>query len=520
MTQTRHNLLDDPIFSVRMTTQGEEALSLPEILAALAHQELADFLRVQAHQRQSFYCFLTQLGAIALTAHAESTLPAEPDIWRALLLELTDGAQEPWCLWVEDVTAPAFLQVPLATPDLQAYSPEATTPDELDILVTSKSHDVKMTRVLRPSPEHWVQSLINQQTLEGQMGRGNYGIARMNGGFGSRPFASVTSSRGWSPRFRSDVMRLLESYDAFFQDGFYTRQGPSLLWTLPWDGGKKSGLLITSLDPYFIEVCRRLRMVNEGGELVCWKAPSQARRVVLPEGSNGVTYDPWAPIDLSDARKGRKVLTLSGQGLHYTLVSRLLFGENVTLPALAQISSFEQEAGLLLLQGMVRGQGKTEGLHQRAILIPKDQKRLWQNKESAAFRALAVRSQGMVQDAETMRRNVLFPALAALTVGGEQSGALDANQQAHVLRWTRSFDDEIDACFFEHLFDGSTDPTRPAWFEALRAMARRRLEEAIGETPVSDARYYHVISQAEGLFFSLMRRYFHDHFPPRDEEPS
>ena len=61
------------------------------------------------------------------------------------------------------------------------------TPDALDILPTAKNHDVKSSRVASPDFDEWIFALISLQTMAGFYGRGNYGIARMNSGHGSRP---------------------------------------------------------------------------------------------------------------------------------------------------------------------------------------------------------------------------------------------------------------------------------------------------------------------------------------------
>ena len=60
------------------------------------------------------------------------------------------------------------------------------TPDDLDVLVTSKNHDLKQTMALDCAVEDWIFALVNLQTMAGFLGSGNYGIARMNGGFSAR----------------------------------------------------------------------------------------------------------------------------------------------------------------------------------------------------------------------------------------------------------------------------------------------------------------------------------------------
>ena len=37
--------------------------------------------------------------------------------------------------------------------------------------------------------------------------------------------------------------------------------GAGLLWTMPWDGTPAEALLLNRLDPLYIEVCRRIRLL-------------------------------------------------------------------------------------------------------------------------------------------------------------------------------------------------------------------------------------------------------------------
>ena len=94
----------------------------------------------------------------------------------------------PWHLVVDDITKPAFMQAPARSQaGAKDYQNRVTTPDELDMLVTSKNHDLKSAVAQRASVDDWIFALITLQTMEGFGGAGNYGISRMNGGLGNRP---------------------------------------------------------------------------------------------------------------------------------------------------------------------------------------------------------------------------------------------------------------------------------------------------------------------------------------------
>ena len=57
------------------------------------------------------------------------------------------------------------------------------TPDELDIISTSKNHDVKNGILSDGDPNDWFFALINLQTMAGQIGNGHYPISRMQSGW-------------------------------------------------------------------------------------------------------------------------------------------------------------------------------------------------------------------------------------------------------------------------------------------------------------------------------------------------
>lgn len=85
--------------------------------------------------------------------------------------------------------------------------------DALDMLVTSKNHDLKGARLRRAEPDDWLFALVSLQTQEGFLGAGNYGISRMNGGFASRPGVGVAPVGSWGVRWAADTRVLLSQRD-------------------------------------------------------------------------------------------------------------------------------------------------------------------------------------------------------------------------------------------------------------------------------------------------------------------
>ncbi|MGM0706252.1 MAG: type I-E CRISPR-associated protein Cse1/CasA, partial [Bacteroidota bacterium] len=306
-----YSLLDEPLFRIRLPDDTHTGATLPEVLARLATDDIASFEALQPHQQQPWYSLLVQLGALTRARTAHEDLPDTPREWHTALRALAGGDAQAWQLITDDPAQPAFMQPPIPEGSLDAasYKDDRPTPDQLDMLITSKNHDLKAFRINKPNPEHWVYALVTLQTMEGYLGVGNYGIVRMNGGLGNRPLVGLSPDLAWGPRFRRDVQvlgdarpDLLDRYDA---------HGHMLLWTEPWGGAKDEAIPIDNCDPYFVEICRRIRFTTgDDGSLRCWRANTKGQRLDAPDSLNGMTGDPWTPIDKGEG----KALTLGEAG--------------------------------------------------------------------------------------------------------------------------------------------------------------------------------------------------------------
>ena len=184
-----NSLLTDEIFRVEIAC--ERRLSLPQVLAALsaATAELGGFPALRPHQRFCWHAFLVQLAALAAhRAGVGSVAGVDADTWTVWLRALTPDWPDdaPWCLVVDDPAKPAFLQPPIPEGAIAALKDSVATPDEIDLLVTSKNHDIKQNIAVDAHPDDWVFALVSLQTQGGFSGRDNYGTARMNGGASNR----------------------------------------------------------------------------------------------------------------------------------------------------------------------------------------------------------------------------------------------------------------------------------------------------------------------------------------------
>ncbi|HET60278.1 MAG TPA: type I-E CRISPR-associated protein Cse1/CasA, partial [Chloroflexi bacterium] len=141
----QYSLLDETLIRARCV--GERSYrnySLPELFAAMGQDEIRDFPALRPHQRHPWHAFLVQLAAIALHRAGEREPYADAAQWRQALLALTpddpDGAA--WCL-VTPAEYPAFMQPPVPGEAVDKWKNRLLAPDELDMLVTSKNHDLK-----------------------------------------------------------------------------------------------------------------------------------------------------------------------------------------------------------------------------------------------------------------------------------------------------------------------------------------------------------------------------------------
>jgi CRISPR system Cascade subunit CasA len=247
-----HDLLDDRLLGIEVDHDGREQVTLPGLLARLSRGESTGLTGIQAHQQHPVHAFLVQLAAIALERGQASAIAHDEAGWRELLVNAAkaDGAGvEAFTLVVGDLTKPAFLQPPVPEGTLAVLKNVHTRVGaELDVLITSKNHDVKMDRLDRPTVEQWIFALLTLQTMQGFLGAGNYGIARMNGGFASRPCVAYAPDQDAAHRFLRDIEALREGRRSLPGGGAL-----GLVWCAPWSGDKS--FWGGALDPLLIEIC-------------------------------------------------------------------------------------------------------------------------------------------------------------------------------------------------------------------------------------------------------------------------
>ena len=497
------NLLDEPLIRWRSTDGGAlHSTSLPQLLAAMAANEVRDFPALRPHQRHPWHAFLVQLGAIALH-HAEQSQPWHSAAdWRAALLALTpnDPDGSPWCL-VAPADRPALLQAPVPGENPTTWNNLLHAADALDMLVTSKNHDLKAARARHAQADDWLFALLSLQTQEGFLGAGNYGISRMNGGFASRPGVGVAAVGAWGLRWQSDVASLLQQRERIASNyGLAPTGGHALLWLLSWSG--TDAMALEALDPLYIEICRRVRLAAPQGRIQAHVTGSKVARIAAKD-SNGVTGDAWTPIETAKA----KALTLSRNGFDYKLMSELIAGDGYTLGAAWRLDGWSQNTPLqAIAQATVRGQGKTEGYHERRVPISPKLRRLLTSGQRPLVANLAKKRIQAIAD----MRKLLWISLSLLFANGENDSGNDAISH-RASRFAQPFEQHEDTRFFDDLAqhieaEGAQQETvYLQWLLGLAERAEAVLQHAFVAGPRSGMQRYKAQSAALSRFHAGLR---------------
>ena len=494
------NLITDPVF----TLPGGEKASFPALFAAMVEGDVPTFPALRPHQRPAWHMLLVQLGALALWRAGCERLPRDEGRWRDALRATTPDHPDdaPWRLVVEQRERPAFMQPP--DPGGLKWS-NAQTPDALDMLITSRNHDLKQAVAKHATPEDWVFALVSLQTCEGYGGRGNQGIARMNGGSSSRPMlglaptSSGASTVHASHRWARDTRLLLARRAAGREPELATPGGNSLLWLLSWPEGSR--LDLRTLDPWFIEICRRIRLVEDEGALRALRANSTAPRIDA-KARKGNVGDPWAPLNKGEG----KSLTIGRRGFDYKRICELLHSGDWEVPFLAKPQDGETDDMLLVAEAICRGNSKTEGFKSRVLPVPGKALPFY---ASATLGTLAEAQAKEIDAFDKALRN----ALALMAAGGEKD-ALGKKHYAYTNQARRRFDHVADGLFFPSLWrrlaaasldSGTVFDAKLAFLAELKKASDQVLDASLPTIPCAAIRRARAEARARRAYTRTLR---------------
>ena len=440
-----HNILTEPLIRISMP-DGIRWATLPGVLTALMADEVEAFPALRPHQRHAWHAFLAQLGAMAMHRAGVSEPPTDATEWAGLIRGLTPEwpDDEPWQLVVDDITKPAFMQSRASSPDnLADYKNTVATADELDIISTSKNHDIKTGTLDDGSTDGWLFALINLQTMGGQIGNGHYPVSRMQSGWNSRTSFTLTSSLRWGGHLSRDITALLEvdvNYWPMHWDGI------GLLWIENWDGKKAEALTLDKLHPYYLEICRRRRLLAGPNGLYARQTTSDGRRLAT-EKSLGVVNDPWQLVDKRD-KKGNKALAMQRDSFSYQRIVDYLFqGGDWDLPVLFYADRTDK---YLVARG-VKGDrgGQTEGYYERIIpLRPRTIQVFGRMGDRQGLEDIARERIVQIGKITGALRHGVATFLAA-----DESSNIRSDMWSLANPWSNKLDEIIDARFFEDLQD-------------------------------------------------------------------
>lgn len=310
-------------------------------------------------------------------------------------------------------------------------------------------------------------------------------------------------------RWRRDSAALLQARDSIAETyGLLPQEGLALVWLTPWSGKASDSIAFGALDPHYIEICRRVRLIRgKAGRISGMRATSEGRRIEA-EARKGVTGDGWTPVEED------KSLTLQASGFNYSLMAELAWGTKYR-KTLAQIIRPEDGyTGIsLLAQCVVRGQSKTEGYHERRIPLSKKAIGFLRGGQTDVPATIAA---ARVKDVAAMRGSVLRTALFYLLEAGTEKIDFDrrtAKQQ--IEPFVRSFEQAEDARFFDDLHQEieaeDANAERLAWLIGLAARAETVLHSAFAIGPQCGERRYRARARALSYFHSALRG--DKHFP-------
>lgn len=493
-----HNLLTDPLLRVLDRAGTLHRCSLPEALHLLVRDEADQFPGLEAFQASAWHSFLVQLGVLA--TRPGRAIPYNASSWTTHLLELAPAFA--WHLVVDDLTQPAFLQPPVLETDAPWVDFDA--PDDIDVLVTSRNWDPKKSRGIDTVElDVWIFALVHRQTCASHGGVGRYAANRLATSSSARATVCIAPSLRPGARFVHDVEALLPPAE----DAAVELSGPhTLLWLLPWDGAKTSGLMREDLGAHFIEVAARIRLRRfKGTQLRAQIAGVQASRIDW--SLRGFLADPWCPRRApkkkgADPNAPPRLYSLDTRRFSYAMIVDVLWGEGWTR---GRLQESVPSTRWLLCRSIQGDQGKTDGFYTRDLLLPAE------FGTNAGYDTFGRRAKARTELTASLERDALGRAFRAgilqglasdLTPPGKGS-KLPAGADLQLADLRTAFTAAVDAIFFPRLWV-ATDDLHP-WFDEISRIGLACLRQALAKTLLPTSRRQAISAFAERAYWARLR---------------
>ena len=516
------NLLTEPVFRVE-TPDGQERLSLPQLLEALGLDRVESLPGLQRHQEDAFHIFLCYLAGAMLARESQTNPCQNAKFWLEGIRRLTGREDDcAWTLVVEDVTQPAFMQAPVPNnedyDDYLTGKPKATSPDFLDLLVTSKNHDIKSAKISPIDMEAWVFALINLQTMTCYLGSGQNGIARSSGGTGCRPRVSLEVSLRLGIEWVTETRKLLQYRLKILTGPWkYSDKGIVFTWVPIWDW--LASIPLTELDPFFIEISRAIRLVKLKQGIAAFGASTKPRVLVksVRDQIKGKLGDPWIPIDTEK----ESALNVQKEGFTPKKLRDLIFLQNgdetVYESAFMQNDNSNDTGSCYFYASALARRGKdssTEGYHIGRVYVP-DKTRPKLFRRGTDHDRLATLSKSALNDAGQMQNRVLKVALFSFMEGGQNTDNIDWEKR-EVKEWWKTAENQFSEAWSSDYFpwlwrtagQEDADAARLEWLKTLRDKAKVVLDDAIARYPARSGRRYRSRVKAEGMFAGCLNKTF------------
>jgi CRISPR system Cascade subunit CasA len=195
----------------------------------------------------------------------------------------------------------------------------------------------------------------------------------------------------------------------------------------------------------------------------------------------GNVGDPWIPLTSEG-----EAANVSATGWNYDRLRQILLEDGYTWAPCQHHRDDDPKELWFYAVGLARGQGKTDGFHERWIPIPP-------SVSGRLFAPESRRELGEVAQERVKRageaRKVLHRALVILLASApENPDFRDYSDR----RWLDRFETHVDTVFFDALWDDADktkDQQKASWDRTLRRIIEDRIwPEAEAEAPVADAR--------------------------------